>query len=158
MSDDEHIAVTNTVWVNVIEITRERDELRLDLQGLMDESKASTEAMDRARAEIDSLRAYNEMLLKVEREHVAEIERLTVAAHRFEEEARQATFEAERLRADNEVLNNNLLLVDGWQAEYEKFSTFARMVTTYMEMRGPISREVRQLIIERASAFGRPIC
>jgi chromosome segregation ATPase len=55
----------------------EANELRADLQGLMDESAASTEAMDRARAEIDSLRAYNEMLLKVEREHVAEIERLT---------------------------------------------------------------------------------
>ena len=30
--DDEHVAVTNTVWVNVIEITKERDELRARIE------------------------------------------------------------------------------------------------------------------------------
>jgi chromosome segregation ATPase len=83
---------------------RERDELRADLQCLMDESKASTEAMDRARKEIESLRAYNEMLLKVEREHVAEIERRSEqheiddgVQEKLYEERDDALHQAERL-------------------------------------------------------------
>jgi predicted RNase H-like nuclease (RuvC/YqgF family) len=42
--------------------------------------------------------------LEDEHEHCPCVERLTVAAHRFEEEARQATFEVERLQRENGAL------------------------------------------------------
>jgi DNA repair exonuclease SbcCD ATPase subunit len=84
-------------------IIAERDELRADLQGLMDESAASTEAMDRARKEIDSLRAYNEMLLKVEREHVAEVERLQREIRLL---ARMYALSEEKLRERTERSND----------------------------------------------------
>jgi hypothetical protein len=52
MSDDEHIAVTNTVWVNVIEITKERDEMRASVAALLvlnQDLRAEIERLDQVR-------------------------------------------------------------------------------------------------------------
>lgn len=63
MADDEHIAVTSTVWVNVIEITQERDELRLEVE--------------RAWAEVQRLRTEHTYAVADVRQLEAENKRLT---------------------------------------------------------------------------------
>jgi hypothetical protein len=78
--------------------------------------------MDRARKEIDSLRAYNEMLLKVEREHVAEVERLRTQhendMHTIDTGSRANAgleIENERLRAALEkIANTQGVLHSSW--------------------------------------------
>jgi uncharacterized coiled-coil DUF342 family protein len=59
---DDILAISNRRRAEVEALRAENERLRANLDGLIQESRSSTEAMDRARAKIDELRADNERL------------------------------------------------------------------------------------------------
>src|SRR5262245_15102351 len=72
-------------FLEIQQARTERDELRADLDGLMQESRSSREAMDRARFKIDELRA--------------ELEQANALTRVWKATAEQSSAENERLRA-----------------------------------------------------------
>jgi chromosome segregation ATPase len=126
MADDEHIAVTNTVWVNVIEITQERDELRETISRKDDEYAAQREITYETCRANDALRAEVERLTQL-----LETERRV--AHMIAMEHKKDAAEVERLRRENGALARTYALSEGKLRERTERSNDAESQVTTLE-------------------------
>ena len=99
MTDDEHIAVTNTVWARVIKITMERDELRASVEALLvlnQDLRAEVERLQRENGALARMYALSEEML---RQRTEQVERLRAALEGVFAEADRKTDAFDRAHA-----------------------------------------------------------